>query len=73
LANKDGKASLIYKISSIFGEILALEAYAYNFLILERIRAFLVTVSTFLLRGGRTGTVEAGGTVLGSRVEVGFN
>ena len=57
----------------MFGEILALEAYAYDFLILERIRAFLVTVSTFLLRGGRTGTVEAEGTALGSRVEVGFN
>ena len=57
----------------MFGEILALEAYAYDFLILERIRAFLVTVSTFLLRDGRTGTVEAGGTALGSRVGVGFN
>ena len=57
----------------MFGEILALKAYAYDFLILERIRAFLVTVSTFLLRDGRTGTVEAGGTALGSRVGVGFN
>ena len=57
----------------MFGEILALKAYVYDFLILERIRAFLVTVSTFLLRGGRTGTVEAGGTALGSRVGVGFN
>jgi len=34
----------------MFGEILALEAYVYDFLILERIKAFLVTVLTFLLR-----------------------
>ena len=71
LANKDGKASLICKISSMFGKILALEACAYNFLTLEKIRAFLVMVSTFLLRGGGTKTVRVEGTALGGRVGVG--
>jgi len=54
----------------MFGKILALKAYMYNFLMLERIRAFLVMVLTFLLRDGRTGTVGAERTALGDRVEV---
>ena len=73
LADKDGKTSLICKTSSMFGKILALEAYAYDFLMLERIRAFLVMVSTFLLRGGGIETVGVGGTALSGRVGVGFD
>ena len=57
----------------MFGEILALEAYVYDFLILERIRAFLITLSTFLLRGDRIETVGAEGTALNGRVGVGSN
>jgi len=72
-ADKNRKASLICKTSSMFGKILALEACAYDFLILNRIRAFLVTVSTFLLKGNGTETVEVEGIVLGGGVGVGFN
>jgi len=72
-ANKDGKTSLMCKTSLIFGKILALEACVYNFLMLERIRAFLVMVLTFLLRDGRTRTVGVGRTALDGRVEVGSN
>ena len=57
----------------MFGEILALEACVYNFLILKRIKAFLVMVLTFLLRGHKIGTVGVEGTALGGRVGVDSN
>ena len=44
--------SLIHNTFSTFVEILAFEAYVYNFLILDSFKVFLLTTSTDLLGGG---------------------
>ena len=69
-ADKDGNASLICKTSSMFGKIFDLKACAYDFLIFEGFKSFLVIVSTFLVDNSTADVVVGEETTKEDRVEV---
>ena len=51
-ATKVENTSLIHKTSSVFSKMLAFKAYAYDFLMLESFRAFLLIESNLLSEKG---------------------
>ena len=69
LAVKVENTSLICRISSIFGKILAFEAYAYNFLALESFSTFLLMELTLKSeRGITTCDICDNGAIFNNRV-----